>query len=203
MHVADEHIEPDAGVDQHLVQPVLLGAEHAHELLPLTSHQPKPAEVHARDERRPQQTRARQRGEPLRVGHVGLATGHRLDVPGIDHPSNDAHRLQRRERALPVHPGALHDHHFGPDLQRPLGQRATVAFERAEVELGHLLTAVVVLDDGAGGDLGLVNVQRDDALVDGGQLHSRLLQVESHSRTCEPAQVLPTNGLPSELGGSI
>jgi len=83
-----------------------------------------------------------------------------------------------------------------------LGQRATVAPERAEVELGHLLTAVVVLDDGAGGDLGLVNVQRDDALVDGGQLHSQLLQVESHLRTCEPAQVLPTNGLPSELGGS-
>jgi hypothetical protein len=62
-----------------------------------------------------------------------------------------------------------------------LGQCARVALERAEVALGHLLTAVVVPVDGAGGDLGLVNVQRDDALEPGDQLHCELLQFEPHS----------------------
>jgi hypothetical protein len=75
--------------------------------------------------------------------------------------------------ALPVHPRALH-HHLGPDLQRPLRQGAAVAFEGAEVALGDLHAAVVMLDDGARGDLGLVNVQRDHALVHRGQLHCRL-----------------------------
>jgi len=60
-----------------------------------------------------------------------------------------------------------------------------------------------MLDDGAGGDLGLVNVQRNNALVQRGQLHPRLLRFESHLQACEPAQVPATNGLPSKLGGSL
>jgi len=39
--VRDEHVDPDASIGQHLVQPVLLGTEHAAELLPLARHQAK------------------------------------------------------------------------------------------------------------------------------------------------------------------
>jgi len=53
--VRDEHVDPDASIGQHLVQPVLLGTEHAAELLPLARHQAKLAQLHRRDERRTQQ----------------------------------------------------------------------------------------------------------------------------------------------------
>jgi len=109
-------------------------------------HQPKLAELHWRDERRPQQPRARQRGQPLRIGHIGLATGYGLDVPRVDHPGDDAHRLQRRKRALPIQPRALHDDNLGPDLQRPLCQGAAVAIEGTEVALGNLHSAVIMFE---------------------------------------------------------
>ena len=117
------------------------------------------------------QPSARQRGQPLRVSHVGLATRHGLDVVRVDDPGDDPHRLQRRKRALPVHARALHDDNLGPELQRPLRQGAAVTLECAEVALGDLHPAVVMFDNGAGGDLGLVHIQRDDALVHSGQIH--------------------------------
>jgi hypothetical protein len=140
-------------------------------LQPLARHQAKLAELHRRDERRTQQPGPGQRGQPLRVSHVGLATGHGLDVPGVDHPGNDPHRLQRRKRALPVHTRALHDDDFGLDLQRPLRQGAAVTFEGTEVALGNFHPPVVMFDNGARRDLGLVNVQRNDALVHRSQIH--------------------------------
>ena len=169
--VGHQHVDADARIHQHLVQPVLLGAAHAHQLLPLARYQAKLAHLHRWDERGAQQTRTRQRGQPLRIGHVGLATGHSLDMPRVDHPSNKAHRLQRRKRAFPIHPCALHHHDLRGHLQRPLRQGAAVAFEGAEVSLGDLYPAIVMFDNGAGRDLGLVNVQRNDALVHRGQIH--------------------------------
>jgi len=85
----------------------------------------------------------------------------------------------------------------------PTRQRAAVTLERAEVAFGDLRAAIVMFDDGAGGDLGLVNVQRHNALVHRGQLHPSSPAFESHLQACEPAQVPPTNGLPSKLGGSL
>lgn len=118
-----------------------------------------------------QQTRTRQRGQPLRVSHVGLATGHGFDVSGIDHPRDDAHGFKCRKRALPVHPGALHDHHLRPHFQRPLRQGAAITLERTELAFVRFDAAILLLDEGAGGDFGLVYVQRNHALVHRGQLH--------------------------------
>jgi hypothetical protein len=86
VNVGHHHVDAHACIHQHLVQPVLLGAAHAHQLLALARHQAKLPHLQRRDERRPQQTGPRQRGQPLRVGHVGLATGHGFDVPRVDHP---------------------------------------------------------------------------------------------------------------------
>lgn len=60
-----------------------------------------------------------------------------------------------------------------------------------------------MLDNGAGGDLDLANAHRNHAIAHRYQTHSRFLQGESHWRMCDPARVLPTNGLPSKLGGSV
>jgi hypothetical protein len=172
VNVGHHHVDAHACIHQHLVQPVLLGAAHAHQLLALARHQSQLPHQQRWNERRPQQPGPRQSGQPLRVGDVGLATGHGFDVPRVDHPRSDTHRLQRRKRALPIHARALHDHHLGPDLKSPLGQRAAVAFEGAELTHGDLHPPIVMLDDGAGRDLGLVNIQRHGALVHRGQLHT-------------------------------
>ena len=83
----------------------------------------------------------------------------------IDHPRDEAHRLQRSERALQVHARALHDHHLRRDLECPLRQGAPVTLEGAELSLDHLQPSIVILDQRARGDLGLVNIQRHHALV--------------------------------------
>jgi hypothetical protein len=70
-------------------------------------------------------------------------------------------------------PRALHHHHLGPALQRPRSQRSAVALERAELTLADLHLSVVMLDNGARGDLGLVNIQRYDALMHRGQIHCK------------------------------
>ncbi len=41
--VADQHIDPDARIGQHLVQPVLLRGQHPVELLALAGNQPEVA----------------------------------------------------------------------------------------------------------------------------------------------------------------
>jgi hypothetical protein len=68
-------------------------------------------------------------------------------------------------------PVLCHHHHLGPDLQRPLRQGASVAFEGSEVTLDDLQPAIVMFDHRTGRDLGLVNVQRNHALVHRGQIH--------------------------------
>jgi len=127
VNIGHHHIEPDTGVGEQLVQPVLLGSQHATELSPLAGNQGQVADVGLRDERGPQQPGTRQGGEPLRIGYIGhigqigqigqigLAPGHGLDVSGVDDPGGDAHALQCRIGTLPVTAGALHDHHLGTD----------------------------------------------------------------------------------------
>jgi len=52
-----------------------------------------------------------------------------------------------------------------------------IALESAELALDHLHSAVIVLDDGARRDFGLVYIQRNDAPMHRFQLHPWLLQV--------------------------
>jgi len=58
---------------------------------------------------------------------------------------------------------------FSQDLP---GKEACESVMPAQVALGDLHAAVLMLDHRAGGDLGLVNVQRDHALVHRGQIHA-------------------------------
>lgn len=113
MNVRDQHIEPDARIGQPFVQPVLLACQHAAELLSLAGNQTLVTDVGLRDEGRAQQARTRQRGEPLRIGHIGLAPRRSFDVPGIENSGNDAYFFQRCKRTFPVNARALHDHHLG------------------------------------------------------------------------------------------
>ncbi len=87
-----------------------LAGQHAAEFLPVSGNVTQAAQVRFGNEGGAQETCTRQRCQPLRISHIGLATRHRLDVASVDHPRHYAHRLQRRIRALPVNAGALHNH---------------------------------------------------------------------------------------------
>ena len=92
-------------------------------------------------------------------------------MAGVDDPGNDAHRLQRRVRALPVNAGALHDHNIRANGVSPLGQGLAVSLEAAELSAFMSHAAVRQLNDGAARDLCLVHVQANDTFVDGNNVH--------------------------------
>jgi hypothetical protein len=112
VEVADHAAEFDAGVVEHLVQPVELGAVHVGELAPIARDQAQLGQVLRRNEAGAHQAEAGQHGQPLRIAHVGLAPGHMLDEMRVDDPGRDAGVLQVRVHALPVDAGAFHDHQF-------------------------------------------------------------------------------------------
>ena len=118
-----------------------------------------------------EQPGARQHGQPVRIGHVGLAPGHVFDVPGVDHPRSDTLGLQRSVRALPVNARTLHDHHIGDQRARPLSQCPAVTFEGTKFPLLDEGGSVRLLHQRAGADLGLMHVQSDHTLVHRGQFH--------------------------------
>jgi hypothetical protein len=68
-------------------------------------------------------------------------------------------------------PRTLHHDQFWLEPGGPIGQGSTVAFEGAKLALLDTHRPVWLFEDGAGGDLGLVNVQSDDTLVNRGNLH--------------------------------
>jgi hypothetical protein len=171
VNVRDQHIEPDARIGQQFVQPVLLAGQHAAELLPLAGNQAQVANIGLRDERGPQQARSRQGGKPLRIGHIGLAPRHGFDVTGVDNPGGNAHALQGCVRALPVNACALHDHHIRAKRLGPLGQSPSVALEAAKFAGLHCDRAIRLLGHCAGADLGLVDIQADDAFIDRCKFH--------------------------------
>jgi len=63
-------------------------------------------DVSRRHEAAAQQSMRVQGGQPLAVGHVGLATGHILHVPAIDHHHRQTGRLQHLIEVEPVNPVA-------------------------------------------------------------------------------------------------
>jgi len=66
-------------------------------------------------------------------------------LSGLDHPRDDAHGFKCRKRTLPVHPGALHDHHLRPHFQRPLRQSSAITPERTELALVRFDAAILLL----------------------------------------------------------
>jgi hypothetical protein len=73
-------------------------------------------------------------------------------------------------RALPVDARALHHHHLGLELEAPGGELLEAALEgleRAPLDVD----AVLALDQGACGDLGLVHVEPDHPSMKGDEFH--------------------------------
>jgi hypothetical protein len=172
MDVADDHAQADAGIGQHFVHAVLLGREQANELLPLPGDQTQFAQFGRWHERATQQTGARQGGQPLGITNIGLAPGHLLDVAGIDHRRPETHRFQRRIRTLPVDACAFHNDFLRLKRRRPGRQRPSIAGEGTKLPLFDACLAARFLDDRARRDLGLMNVESNDPLVDRNQFHT-------------------------------
>lgn len=62
------------------------------------------------DEAGPQQSMPEQVGDPLRILDVRLASGHRFDVPSVDHHGLQLRALNQVDQRLPVDAAALHGH---------------------------------------------------------------------------------------------
>ena len=103
---------------------------------------------------------------------LGLAVGSRFGGPGIDHLRPNARRLQGRIRALPVDARAFHHYTFGRKPNHPLGQCLSIPLECAKLPLCDLYLAVWRFNDRTGRDLRLVNIQPDDAFIDGNKFHT-------------------------------
>jgi len=63
-----------------------------------------------------------QLGQPRRVVHVGLATGHVFDMRGVRQYQLEATPRQNLPDRLPVHPGRFHRHMRAAARFQPLGQ---------------------------------------------------------------------------------
>ena len=84
------------------------------------------------------QAETSQHGQPLRIEHVGLATGHVLDEVRVD---RDVGVLQVREHALPINAGTLHDHELNRLQVVPLTQ-LTALPDGKEVRIVGLITRI-------------------------------------------------------------
>ena len=155
--IGDHDIEPNARVGENFVQPVLLGAALAHQFLALTGDQAQLPHLCRWHEGAAQQARPGQGGQPTGIGNIGLAPGYPLGVTRVHHHGMDPHLLQRRIGALPVRARTLHDHTLRCQLPRPFRQGTTIPLESAKLALDDLDLAIVVFDDGTGGDLGLMH----------------------------------------------
>ena len=58
----------------------------------------------------------------LAVGHIALASGHVLDVPGIDEEHREASCLQNFIERDPIHAGRLHRDGIDVTRREPVGQ---------------------------------------------------------------------------------
>ena len=60
--------------------------------------------------------------DPLAVGHIAFASGHVLDVPGIDEEHREASCLQHFIERDPIHAGRLHRDGVDVTGREPVGQ---------------------------------------------------------------------------------
>ena len=69
-----------------------------------------------------QQATGMERLDPLAVGHIALAAGHVLDVPGIDEEHREAAGRQDFIEGDPRHAGRLHRDGVEVTGREPVGQ---------------------------------------------------------------------------------
>src|SRR3954453_9471714 len=113
----------------------------------------------------PEQAGLPQLTQPLRVGDVGLAAGHVLDVPRVAQRQLEV-VLEHVPDRLPVDAGGLHRHMRDAVRGQPVTQRDQTLHGRRE--LGHMRLAAPgpVRDPNAPRHLRLMDIKRADALED-------------------------------------
>ena len=123
--------ELDVGAFQGLLQPVDLRRPLADQARPVAGQLAQLPLRPVGDEAAREQPVPEQVGHPLAVADVGLAPGHRLDVPGVDQQQLEL-VLQQVPDRLPVDAGALHRHVGHPVRRQPVRQRQDVGGHRPE-----------------------------------------------------------------------
>ena len=100
--------------------------------------------------------------QPLAVLHIALASGHVLDVAGVDEVDLEAAVLQDLEKRDPVDPGGLHRHGGDAAGFEPVGQGLEILGEGAEVAHRVLRVTIIghrhVMDGGPEVDAGGIGV---------------------------------------------
>jgi len=136
-----------------------------------------------RHEAAAQQPGLHQLTQPLRVGHVGLAARHVLDVPGVAQRQLEV-LFEDVPDGLPIHAGGLHRDMRDAVRRKPVVQRHQALHGRLKLRQVRHAAPRLVRDPHARGHLRLVNIERADALKD------RLHRLPLHGRTprsCRPA----------------
>ena len=136
MSLATE-IDLDAGVLQHLGQPLPLAGALPDELLAVPGPLPQRRHLRARDEAGPQQPVFMQLGDPLAVRQVRLAARDVAHVRRVVHAHLDPGAGQGVIDRPPVHPGAFHRRVGHAQLRQPAGHLLQRPPERLEPPHGH------------------------------------------------------------------
>jgi len=166
-HIGDDGSELDDGVLEHGLQSVGEPCSFVNQVETVAREVAQIAQMALRrrwNEAGAQQPVAQQVRQPLGVLDIGLATGNRLDVIGID-DEDLALLFQQVEHRTPVRPRRLHDHRPTIRCSQPVGERQQI--------VGHGAVGAHLLVDRpirrrhqqAGHDKPLVNIQPAAALV--------------------------------------
>ena len=122
--VADHAGQLDVGPFQRLLEAVDLGGALPHQTAPVAGQLPQLACGPIGHETAAQQSMAQQIRQPFGIAHIALASGHHLDVGGIDQQQREP-VLQQIPDRLPVDAGALHREWVTPPCANQ-SPRATV-----------------------------------------------------------------------------
>jgi len=126
----------DAGVLEHVAQPLHLRGPRLHDLGAVAQDVPGGLDAGRRDETALEQPALQQVRQPPGIGKIGFAARHVLDVPGVAHQHLDEAPVlnQRVVDRHGVDPGRLHRHMGDPQRGQPprrLGQHPIERLERA------------------------------------------------------------------------
>ncbi|MNS82230.1 hypothetical protein D3C72_1159690 [compost metagenome] len=130
--VADHRLELDVHAFQRLLHMLHMAGGHGDVVLAQTQVVLQAPDRRGRHEPRMQQAMRMQRGQPLAVGHVGLASWQVAHLPAIDHQHRDAGGFQRPVEVQPVDAGRLQRHRTYPLRLQPADQLRNLVRHHAE-----------------------------------------------------------------------
>ena len=121
-HVADHGVELEVHQRQRLLHPLDTGGRPLHEGVSVTQQSTDGGDLRGGPKAAAQQAKGLEPLDPLAVGHIALASGHVLDVPGIDEEHREASCLQHFIERDPIHAGRLHRDGIDVTRREPVGQ---------------------------------------------------------------------------------